>query len=163
MPLYAVIGFDHSPHQMTLRDQVRPAHRAVVKQNDQMIRFATAMLDGEGNQRGSIYFFEADSADTVRAWLAQEPFCIAGVYDDLCHSIPLAQQIQRIYEHDITAYLFPGEVSAGRQAFVHNEDVLDSIVLAVTRRKELPPEVTLLIGEPQEIGAESWLLLAAPW
>ena len=74
---------------------------------------------------------------------------IAGVYDDLCHSIPLAQQIQRIYEHDITAYLFPGEVSAGCQAFVHNEDVLDSIVLAVARRKELSPAVTLLIGEAE--------------
>jgi len=74
---------------------------------------------------------------------------IAGVYNDLCDSIPLAQQIQRFYEHDITAYLFPGEVTAGRQAFVHNEDVLDSIVLAVTRRKELPPEVTLLIGEAE--------------
>jgi nucleoside-diphosphate-sugar epimerase len=73
---------------------------------------------------------------------------IAGVYDALCHSIPLAQQIQRIYEHDLTAQLFPGEVSAGRQAFVHNEDVLESIVLAVARRKELSPEVTLLIGEP---------------
>ena len=77
---------------------------------------------------------------------------IAGVYDDLCHSIPLAQQIQRIYEHDITAYLFPGDVSAGRQAFVHNEDVLDSIVLAVARRKELSPAVTLLIGEPESPG-----------
>jgi nucleoside-diphosphate-sugar epimerase len=74
---------------------------------------------------------------------------IAGVYNDLCDSIPLAQQIQRFYEHDITAYLFPGEFTAGRQAFVHNEDVLDSIVLAVTRRKELPPEVTLLIGEAE--------------
>jgi nucleoside-diphosphate-sugar epimerase len=74
---------------------------------------------------------------------------IAGVYNDLCDSIPLAQQIQRIYEHDITSYLFPGEVSAGRQAFVHNEDVVDSIVLAVARRKELSPEVTLLIGEPE--------------
>jgi nucleoside-diphosphate-sugar epimerase len=76
---------------------------------------------------------------------------IAGVYNDLCNSIPLAQQIQRIYEHDITAYLFPGEVSAGRQAFVHNEDVLDSIVLAIGRRKELPPETTLLIGESESL------------
>ena len=74
---------------------------------------------------------------------------IAGVYNDLCNSIPLAQQIQRFYEHDITAYLFPGEVTAGRQVFVHNEDVLDSIVLAVTRRKKLPAEVTLLIGEAE--------------
>ena len=76
---------------------------------------------------------------------------IAGVYDDLCHSIPLAQQIQRIYEHDITAYLFPGDISAGRQAFVHNEDVVDSILSAVARRRELPPEVMLLIGESKSL------------
>src|SRR5258708_2900628 len=56
---------------------------------------------------------------------------IAGVYDDLCHSIPLAQQIQRIYERDVTAYLFPGDVSAGCQAFVHNDDLLDAILGAV--------------------------------
>jgi hypothetical protein len=49
---------------------------------------------------------------------------VAGVYDDLCNSPPLAQQIQGIYEYDLTAYFFPGEVSAGRQAFVHNEDLL---------------------------------------
>lgn len=73
---------------------------------------------------------------------------IAGVYDDLCNSIPLAQEIQRIYEYDITAYLFPGDSSGGRQAFVHNDDVLDAITLAIARRKELSPEVTLLIGEP---------------
>jgi nucleoside-diphosphate-sugar epimerase len=76
---------------------------------------------------------------------------IAGMYDDMCHSTPLAQQIQRIYEHDVTAYLFPGEVSAGRQAFVHNDDLIDSILLAVARRKELSPEVTLLIGEPESL------------
>ena len=76
---------------------------------------------------------------------------IAGVYDDLCDSIPLAQQIQRIYEHDITAYVFPGDLSAGRQAFVHNDDVVDSILRAVVRRRELPPEVTLLIGEPESL------------
>ncbi len=74
---------------------------------------------------------------------------IAGIYNDLCNSTPLAQQIQRIYEHDITAYLYPGDVSTGRQVFVHNEDVVDSIMLAVTRRKKLPPEVTLLIGEAE--------------
>ena len=85
----------------------------------------------------------------IRSMVGLPLLRIAGVYNDLCDSIPLAQQIQRINEHDITAYLFPGEVSAGRQAFVHNDDVLDSIMLAVARRKELPPEVTLLIGEPE--------------
>lgn len=76
---------------------------------------------------------------------------IAGVYDDLGNSIPLANQIQRMYERDITAYVFPGDVNAGRQAFVHNDDLVDSILLAVARRKELPPEVTLLIGESESL------------
>jgi nucleoside-diphosphate-sugar epimerase len=100
---------------------------------------------------------------------------IAGVYDDLCHSIPLAQQMQRIYERDITAFFFVDDVSAGRQAFVHNDDVVDSILLAVARRRELPPEVALLIGEPMSpsydelqrafgrlIHGEAWKTYALP-
>lgn len=76
---------------------------------------------------------------------------IAGVYDDLCHSIPLALQMQRIYERDPVAYFSPGDPSAGRQPYVHNDDVVDAIMLAVARRKELPPEVTLLIGESESV------------
>jgi nucleoside-diphosphate-sugar epimerase len=72
---------------------------------------------------------------------------IAGVYDDLCHSIPLALQIQRIYERDPVAYFSPGDPSTGRHPYVHNDDVVDAILLAFARRKELPPEVILLIGE----------------
>lgn len=97
---------------------------------------------------------KVDTEQVIRAERGKIPAVIlriAGVYNDLCDSIPLAQQIQRIYEHDITARLFPGDVSAGRQAFVHIEDVLDSIVLAVARRKELSPEVTLLIGEAESL------------
>jgi len=37
---------------------------------------------------------------------------IAGVYDDACHSIPLAHQIQRIYEHKLTSRVFPGDIFA---------------------------------------------------
>jgi nucleoside-diphosphate-sugar epimerase len=76
---------------------------------------------------------------------------IAGVYDDLCHSIPFALQIQRIYERDIAAYFSPGDPSAGQQPYVHNDDVVDAILLAFARRKELPPEVTLLIGETESL------------
>jgi nucleoside-diphosphate-sugar epimerase len=76
---------------------------------------------------------------------------IAGVYDDLCHSIPFALQIQRIYERDIAAYFSPGDPSIGRQPYVHNDDVVGAIFLAVAHRKELPPEVTLLIGEDESL------------
>jgi nucleoside-diphosphate-sugar epimerase len=76
---------------------------------------------------------------------------IAGVYDDLCHSIPLALQIQRIYERDPVAYFSPGDPSAGRQPYVHNDDVVDAILLAFSRRKELSPEVVMLIGETESL------------
>ena len=75
---------------------------------------------------------------------------IAGVYDDDCHSIPLAHQIQRIYERRLTGRVYPGDVSRG-QAFVHLDDTLEAIRLAVAKRHALPPDTTLLIGEPETL------------
>jgi len=83
MPYFAVIGFDHPPHNMKRRDEIRTEHRAFVKGNDGMIRLASAMLDGAGNQAGSLYIFEADHIDQVRAWADKEPFCQGDVYKDL--------------------------------------------------------------------------------
>ena len=76
---------------------------------------------------------------------------IAGVYDDLCHSIPLALQIQRIYERDPVAYFSPGNPSNSRHPYVHNDDVVDAFLLAFARRQELSPEVKLLIGETKSL------------
>lgn len=75
---------------------------------------------------------------------------LAGVYDDICHSPPLAHQIQRIYERQFAGHLYSGETSHG-QAFVHLEDVVDAIERAVDRRARLQPETTLLIGEPDTL------------
>lgn len=75
---------------------------------------------------------------------------VAGVYDDLCHSIPIAHQIQRVHEKRLTAHVFPGDVNRG-QPFVHLDDVTDAIVRAIERRKQLPPVATLLIGEPDTL------------
>ncbi len=72
---------------------------------------------------------------------------VAGVYDDACHSIPISNQIQRIYEHKLEARLFAGNVDHGA-SFVHMTDLVDAIELAVEKRKQLPKELTLLIGEP---------------
>jgi nucleoside-diphosphate-sugar epimerase len=73
---------------------------------------------------------------------------IAGVYDDYCHSIPLAQQIQRIYERQLTSYVYPGDLDHG-QSFVHLDDLVDVFVLAIENQDNLPPETPLLIGEPK--------------
>ncbi len=75
---------------------------------------------------------------------------IAGVYDDRCHSTRLANQIQRIYENQLEGHVFPGDISHG-VAFVHMDDVIESFRLAVEKRKELPSELTLLIGEEETL------------
>ncbi len=73
---------------------------------------------------------------------------IAGVYDDLCHSIPLAHQIQRIHERQLTSRVYSGSTAHG-QSFLHMDDLVDAIALVVARRATLPPEVPVLLGEPE--------------
>ncbi|MGH2452413.1 MAG: NAD-dependent epimerase/dehydratase family protein [bacterium] len=76
---------------------------------------------------------------------------LAGVYDDLGHTAPLPRQIQRIFERDLTAYAFPGNLSHG-QALIHLQDVVDLYVRLVERRGDLPSELVLLAGEPETVG-----------
>ena len=75
---------------------------------------------------------------------------ISGVYDDLAHSIPLAQQIQRINERDLTSRFYSGSTAHG-QSFLHMDDLVDAIERVVERRAELPPELPLLLGEPEAL------------
>jgi nucleoside-diphosphate-sugar epimerase len=72
---------------------------------------------------------------------------VAGVYDDKCHSIPLANQIQRIYEEKFTSHFYPASLDRG-QAFVHLDDVVGVFPRLLKRRATLPPETVLLVGEP---------------
>ncbi len=75
---------------------------------------------------------------------------IAGVYDDLCHSIPISHQIQRIYENQLESRLFSGNIHHGA-SFLHMADLVEAIALAIQKRKSLPPELALLIGEPKTL------------
>src|SRR2546425_3974469 len=72
---------------------------------------------------------------------------IAGVYDDDCHSIPLANQIQRIFERTLTSKVFPSNISHG-QSFVHLDDAIEAVARTVEARAQLAQDETLLIGEP---------------
>ncbi|RTM09224.1 MAG: NAD-dependent epimerase/dehydratase family protein [Hyphomicrobiales bacterium] len=75
----------------------------------------------------------------------------AGVYDDLCHNAFLANQIARIYEEDPMGHVYPGDLRTG-QSFLHLDDFADAVARLIQRRKKLPSEVALLIGEPEAIG-----------
>ncbi|MDE3056309.1 MAG: NAD(P)-dependent oxidoreductase [Verrucomicrobiota bacterium] len=79
---------------------------------------------------------------------------IAGVYDDLCHSIPISHQIQRIYEKQFNAHFFAGNLEHGA-SFLHMDDLVDAIVSAVEKRKELPGETSLLLGEPKTLSYDA--------
>ena len=78
---------------------------------------------------------------------------VAGVYTDRCESIPIAQQIKRIYERQMTSRVFPGDAQHG-QAWVHLEDLVEAIDRGVDRRTSLPAELTVLIGEPEVMSYE---------
>ena len=70
----------------------------------------------------------------------------AGVYDDLCRNAFLAHQIARIRERDPKAHVYPGHLGAG-QSFLHLDDLAEAVSLIVERRRDLPPELPLLLGE----------------
>lgn len=72
---------------------------------------------------------------------------IGGAYDDVCHSIPIAHQIQRIYEKQLEGHLYSGDTGV-RQSFVHVADVVKAFELVMQHSATLPPESTFLIGEP---------------
>ena len=78
---------------------------------------------------------------------------VAGVYTDRCDSIPIAQQIKRIHERQMTSRVFPGDAHHG-QAWVHMEDLVDAMERGVDRRTSLPAEMTILIGEPEVLSYE---------
>lgn len=73
---------------------------------------------------------------------------IAGIYNEMGHSIPISQQIKRIYEKDLISHFYSGDVNHGN-VFVHLEDVLDALEKTVEKRNKLPHEMAINIGEPE--------------
>ncbi|MGH9243906.1 MAG: NAD-dependent epimerase/dehydratase family protein [Acidimicrobiales bacterium] len=71
---------------------------------------------------------------------------MAGVYDDVGHTPPLANQIRRIWERRPTSHLFPASPSTVTP-YLHIADLIDALVAVVDRRRELPDEVAILLGE----------------
>ncbi|WP_137390411.1 NAD-dependent epimerase/dehydratase family protein [Rhodoligotrophos defluvii] len=75
----------------------------------------------------------------------------AGVYDDSCHNPFLARQIARIYERNPKGHVYPGDLRTG-QSFLHLDDLVNAVSRAVECRSRLPPELPLLLGEPDVTG-----------
>jgi len=75
---------------------------------------------------------------------------IGGVYNEDGHTVPIAQQIARIYEKRFESYFFPGNPSAA-QAFVHLDDLVDLVHKVIESRHQLGPYEVLLVAEPDQV------------
>jgi uncharacterized protein YciI len=82
MSFFAVIGLDR-PDSLDKRNAALPEHRAYLKSNDERMLLVGPLRDKSGNSCGSLYVFDADSADEIQEWLNREPFFKASVYHTL--------------------------------------------------------------------------------
>lgn len=76
---------------------------------------------------------------------------LAGVYDEEGHSPPIVDQVGRIHGRALTSRFYPADLARG-QSFVHRDDVIDACVRAVDRRREIPDDTAILVGEPTTLG-----------
>lgn len=75
---------------------------------------------------------------------------IAGCYDDECHSIPISNQIQRIFEKQFASHVLPGDISHGA-SYLHLDDMAEVVWQCVQKRRELPKETVLIVGEDETL------------
>ncbi|QDV19591.1 3 beta-hydroxysteroid dehydrogenase/Delta 5--_4-isomerase [Gimesia panareensis] len=93
---------------------------------------------------------------TIKQYAGSIPTVIlrlAGVYDEDCHSIPIAQQISRIYQKQLESYFFPGDKTCG-QAFLHLDDLVSCFAAVVGHRGRLPKRSLFVIGEEDVMSYE---------
>lgn len=78
---------------------------------------------------------------------------LAGLYDEESAVPTLAHQIARIYERDMKAHLYSGDVKAG-QSFIHRDDMMRLFRLAADKRNDLPKDCVILAGEAEAVAYE---------
>lgn len=80
---YVIIAQDGKDEQaLERRKKVRPTHLAgarKLKDNNNFV-FGGAMLDEEGNMRGSVMVVQFDTEEDFKKWYSQEPYITEGVW-----------------------------------------------------------------------------------
>ena len=157
---------DPKYEQITVRGTERLLRELQSLEVEQFI-FASSMLVHRGARPGQLIDedwplelnlpYRASKIETERLIHAQRgqiPVVYlrpAGIYDDLGHNAFLAHQIARIYEDDLAAHVYPGDLRTG-QSPLHLADLIVAVSRLIARRKTLPPELPLLLGEPEVMG-----------
>lgn len=79
--LFALILMDR-PGTADLRIQIRPEHRAYLAERSEHMAFAGPLTSEDGSTTvGSLIVMDFPSRSDVDAWLKDEPFTKAGVYE----------------------------------------------------------------------------------
>ncbi|MCA9025295.1 MAG: NAD(P)-dependent oxidoreductase [Planctomycetaceae bacterium] len=130
--------------------------------NCQQFVFSSSLLVMKPNSEGHLSEFSETDAEwaypqskleaeqVIKAERGDIPSVIlriAGVYDEQGHSLPICQQIARIYKKRLESFVFPGDTSHG-QALVHLDDLAVCFRQVVERRAVLGDDELFLIAEP---------------
>lgn len=84
MPFFVVHALD-APGKAAARSANRPTHRARLRQHDYplAVRIGGPLLDDAGQMCGTMLVIEAPNRKEVEAFLAEDPYTLAGVYRDI--------------------------------------------------------------------------------
>ena len=82
MPLFVAICTD-KPNSLDLRLATRPAHLAYIGGPDSPAKVGGPMLNEQDQPKGSIAVFEAETQGEVEAFLAKDPYAIAGLFESV--------------------------------------------------------------------------------
>jgi len=81
--LYSFFNIDR-PDSASLRQQIRPLHKAYLAQVADRIAFAGPLLSDDGaTMQGSLLVIDFDDRRAAQAWLDNEPFTAAGLYESV--------------------------------------------------------------------------------
>ncbi len=81
MPYFCVHALDH-PDRLEDRLRPRDGHRSRLRQHDHpvRVRIGGPLLDADGRMTGSMLVIEAADRGAVEAYLADDPYVLAGLY-----------------------------------------------------------------------------------
>lgn len=82
MPYFAVYAIDRKDMQER-RAELRSSHRERLRKHDHPVtaRIGGPLLGPDGEMVGSLLIIEADDADTVERFLAEDPYVKADLYE----------------------------------------------------------------------------------
>ena len=100
---------------------------------------------------------KAETEEVIREEAGDIPYALlhlAGLYDGETAVPTLSHQIARIWERDMKAHVYSGDLQAG-QSFIHLEDMLDLFERVIERRDDLPADAVILAGEPEAMSYQA--------